>query len=69
MAFEVDVIASSAEVAAEDQIEKHMSIQPYEILCSDCSSELTVHSREVDCDNDLKITVDPCKHCMHEATL
>lgn len=61
----------------EDQLENHfneeledsrdMNDQPYSIECSECGGEVSIHSKVVDCDNDLLLTIKPCENCIEAA--
>ena len=57
MSFEIQTI--------ESMIEKHMSEQPYDAVCSACGLKLAC-TCEVDGDYDIKVTVDPCENCIKE---
>ncbi len=39
----------------------------FEATCHACNSDLIIQSIELDADDDLRITVSPCQHCVKEA--
>lgn len=45
----------------KEAVKEHMQAQPYMVICSNCSKPMKIVMRGIDKDNDVIVTVEPCK--------
>jgi len=66
MSIDLELLLQNLGNEITEELNSHLSRQPYEAKCNECGSVLDFTVSKVDPDFDAYIDVNPCENCLDE---